>query len=85
MVQRYRFAAVAVVAALFSVACSLPLDDQSALSEATAPFTIEEMATSTLGVETLSDALNVIAQTMRKPSPLPLRLADPDGLRTGDR
>jgi len=66
MVPRYRFAAVAVVAALFAVACSLPLDDQSALPEATAPFTIEEMATSTLGVETLSDALNVIAQTMRE-------------------
>ena len=62
MVPRNWFAAVAVMAALFAAACSLQLDGESALPEATAPAAIELPATSSLAVGTLSDALSVMAQ-----------------------
>lgn len=68
------------MAALFAAACSLPLDGETAPPEATAPAAIEvTAATSSLAVGTLSDALSVIAQTMREavfaaPSDWPTRM-----------
>jgi hypothetical protein len=57
--------AVAVVAAMFAAACSSPPDNQTGLQETAVPLAIEETATPPPTVETLSDTLDALAQTLR--------------------